>query len=446
MSDPFEALHMPVEPVAPDREFADRLRTRIERALSLPKGVTVSNLDLERDLDPDLGFEVSEDSVPALAAAVGSAQITPYLAVAGASEAISWYSAAFGAHLRSDPIMMPDGRVGHAELEIGGALIMLADEFPEIGHSAPTSGGTAVTLHLSVSDVDTVIDSAVAAGARLDRAAADFEYGRHGAITDPFGHRWQIMQEPAGPDPADSAAAAGDRAFHQGDIGYVSWWVPSVTRADRFFSSVLGWRYEPAGGPQGRRVEGLALHHGIWGGRDRSNLFCCFAVVDVSEAAQRVRAAGGIAGAPHVEPYGVISDCTDDQGVEFALFQPHDGVEAGARSGVPETADGEVAYVTMEVRDSAKARAFYGAVLGWGFTPGNVSDGWQVNAVSPMVGISGGHSVATTLPMYRVGDIATVVDLVRAAGGTAGELETHPYGITAQCTDDQGTRFYLGQL
>ena len=63
-----------------------------------------------------------------------------------------------------------------------------------------------------------------------------------------------------------------------------------------------------------------------------------------------------------------------------------------------------------------------------------------------MVGISGGHALATTVPMYRVDDIARAVDRVRTAGGTASAPEAQPYGITSTCTDDQGTRFYLGQL
>jgi len=63
-----------------------------------------------------------------------------------------------------------------------------------------------------------------------------------------------------------------------------------------------------------------------------------------------------------------------------------------------------------------------------------------------MVGLHGGHDVATTVPMYRVDDIATAVDAVRRAGGTATDPEVMPYGTTATCVDDQGTRFYLGQM
>jgi hypothetical protein len=74
-------------------------------------------------------------------------------------------------------------------------------------------------------------------------------------------------------------------------------------------------------------------------------------------------------------------------------------------------------YVTMEVVDSVRTRAFHQSVLGWRFVPGRVADGWQAEAVAPMTGTSGGHPTATTVPMYRVDDIGTAVRSVRDAGG-----------------------------
>ncbi len=107
---------------------------------------------------------------------------------------------------------------------------------------------------------------------------------------------------------------------------------------------------------------------------------------------------------------------------------------------------GDLVYVTMEVVDSSRARAFYAHVLGWRYSSGPVADGWQVDDVQPMVGLSGGHEQATTVPMYVVDDIEDAVRAVRHAGGSATQPEAQPYGITATCSDDQGTRFYLGQL
>jgi PhnB protein len=124
----------------------------------------------------------------------GYHEVTPYLIVSGGAKALEFYAQAFGAveRLRIPP--GPAGKVGHAEIVIGGSCIMLADEHPEIGALGPhTVGGSPVGLHLYVADVDAVVARAVAAGATLTRPVADQFYGdRVGGITDPFGHRWWI--------------------------------------------------------------------------------------------------------------------------------------------------------------------------------------------------------------------------------------------------------------
>jgi len=440
MADPFEVLRTPLEQPAPDGDFAQRLRTRIERALSLPKGVTVSNLD--RDTDPDLEAETELPIRSAHAPAV-RAVLTPYLAISGAAEAIEWYAAAFGATRRGEPIVMPDGRVGHAEMEISGALIMLADEFSEIGFFAPTEErGASVQLHLTVAEVDDFVERAVADGAELLRAVADFEYGRNGSIRDPFGHRWIISGEPA-----PERAMLEPSVPRAGDVGYVSLWVDDIDLASSFYSSVLGWRYGAGSGSQGRQIEGLSIHHGMWGGQNRSTLFCCFAVDDIEAAVRTVRSAGGTAEEPQDQPYGRVSGCVDDQGVPFAIYEPQGGTNTTAGERGPRDGRyGEVSYITMEVDDSAKTREFYGQVLGWQFDHGTIDDGWAVRDVQPMIGISGGHSQATTVPLYEVEDIRRAVHAVRASGGTATDPATQPYGVTSECIDDQGTRFLLGQF
>jgi predicted enzyme related to lactoylglutathione lyase len=329
---------------------------------------------------------------------------------------------------------MPDGRIGHAELDLGdGATMMLADEYPEIGVTAPTPDhGAAVTLYLNVRDVDTTLATAIDAGATLDRPAADYDYGRNGVILDPFGHRWMI----AGP-----RAAGGVR---QGDVGYVSLWVPDAAAAATFYAAVLGWRYGPAHAQRSRQVVDQALHHGVWESPGRPNLFVCFAVADLDMAAESVRAAGGQAEAPQSEPYGQVSMCVDDQGSRFALFQPPDGVGTTPRAGPPR--HGDLAYVTYEVVDSERARRFYTAVLGWRFSPGRVEDGWQIDGVVPMGGLRGDCDEATTVPMYAVDDVEAAIEAVRGAGGVADDAEQQPYGLTTSCTDNQGTRFDLGQF
>lgn len=120
-----------------------------------------------------------------------TSELTPYLAVTDAREAILWYLAHLGARVTYDPIVMPDGRIGHVELAVDGARWMMADEHPEIQVEAPMEGrGAAVTLHLTVRDVDGVVDGVLAGGALLDRGPEDSPEGRVAVFRDPFGHRW----------------------------------------------------------------------------------------------------------------------------------------------------------------------------------------------------------------------------------------------------------------
>ena len=118
---------------------------------------------------------------------------TPYLIVKGAAEALVFYKKAFGAEERMR-CPMPDGRLGHAEVQIGNSIIMLADEFPEMDAKGPLSlGGTPVGICLYVLDSDAAFQRAVAAGAKVLRPIQDQFYGdRSGTVTDPFGHQWTI--------------------------------------------------------------------------------------------------------------------------------------------------------------------------------------------------------------------------------------------------------------
>lgn len=123
----------------------------------------------------------------------GYNSVTPYLIVKGAAEAIDYYKKIFGA---TEIMRMagPDGRIGHAELKIGGSHIMLADEFPEMGHRSPlTLGDSPVSMLVYVTDVDSTVKNAVADGAKILKPVEDQFYGdRMGFIQDPFGHRWGV--------------------------------------------------------------------------------------------------------------------------------------------------------------------------------------------------------------------------------------------------------------
>ena len=123
----------------------------------------------------------------------GYPQVTPYLCVDGASDAIQFYTTVFGATERVR-LPGPDGTIGHAELELGDSIIMLSDEYPDTGVRSPKAiGGTPVTISVYVEDVDRVFDRAVQAGARALRPVEDQFYGdRSGQFEDPFGHRWSV--------------------------------------------------------------------------------------------------------------------------------------------------------------------------------------------------------------------------------------------------------------
>ena len=121
-------------------------------------------------------------------------KLTPYLCVADSRAAIAWYEEVLGAALKGRPYLMDDGRVGHVELTIGDALLMMADPFPEIDVEPPDpSNGSPVSLHLEVPDCDSVAAAAVRSGARLDRGPESTSHGRSATFRDPFGHRWIVI-------------------------------------------------------------------------------------------------------------------------------------------------------------------------------------------------------------------------------------------------------------
>jgi uncharacterized glyoxalase superfamily protein PhnB len=454
MTDPFDVLREPVVPVAPDPDFAATLRARLERALALPRGVTPV-LDTEIPTDQPTPSQAApggtaapsqpapeeaapdeaapDEAAPGGTAAPGGSPVPvliPYLAVpvGRGQDALDWYVTVLGARRVGEPILMPDGKLGHAELDLGGATVYLAEEFPDIGHVAAGPAGSPVGLWLRVPDAAEAARRAVDGGGTLRGAVSDHHGHRNAEIRDPFGHRW-MLQTPL---------AAVPDAWRQGDVGYAWLTAPDPDRAAEFYAAVLGWQYSPGHAAGGRTVEGRAMPLGI--GAGAPGLQVSYAVDDVAAAVARVRAAGGTATAPEDRPYGPASDGTDDQGVPFSLHR------AGGPGRTPANGRtrGDLSYLTFEVVDSARTRAFLGAVLGLDFEPGRVEDGWAVPGVAPMAGLSGGHATATVVPMWRVDDVAAAVEQVRAQGGTSTDPESQPYGTTAECTDDQGVRFYLG--
>ncbi len=286
MPDPFDALRAPSQPVDPDPLFAAELRDNLRRA--------VLN-----------GAEMTETLAE-------PRSLTPYLVVTDARAALDFYVDVFGAQRRADPIVMEDGRVGHAELAIGDSVLMLADEFPELGNVVALSGGT--LIRIEVPDVRASARRAVELGGELERPVTDEGHGLSGAIKDPYGQRWLVAQA------APSSSSA--KPVRHGEAGYFTFQVPDDGRAKAFYGAVLGWQFSPGRVEGGWGVEGSGLQGGLWGGPGRQvGWKLMYAVDDLAAALDRVRAQGGQAGETEQQPYGLSADCVDDQGIEFWLWE-----------------------------------------------------------------------------------------------------------------------------
>ncbi len=360
--------------------------------------------------------------------------VVPYLAVGDARAAIEWYTQALNAREMGDRYNMPDGRVGHAAMRVHGASFYLADAYPEYGLEAPNPDHLRnFSLVLTVPDTDETVARAVDAGATLEGEPSDNPYGRIGVVIDPFGHRWMIEGPVLAGQPGDAGTT------RPGDLAYAALWTPDVEKAAAFYSAMLGWEVAAGSSSDGRQVTSTTLSTGLWGGQTRHTLFCCWQVDNVDAAVLRVRDAGGTVDAePRDEPYGRIADCVDPQGLAFAVFAPPVGAEPGPRIPLNGAREGDLSYLTLQMVDRDQAVGFYAAVLGW-----SVKGDEDPADVHPMLGISGGHQEARAVPCWKVVDVPAALERVRAAGGRADEPDRRPYGLIAECVDDQGGSFWL---
>lgn len=422
--DPLTALRGDELPVVPDPAFAARLRARLESALSLPRhteGVQMSGTDtvIAELNDPE-----------AVVADLPRPAALPYLAVRDARTAIDWYVDALGATLRGDPILMDDGRIGHAELTIGAGVLYLADEFPEMGLKAPAPQSVSVSLMLAVSDTDAALRRAAGRGATVERQPYEAHGSRTATIIDPSGHRWMLTGPVTG-------AAVGIR---HGDIGVVTVCTPDIARAAAFYSRVLGWEVDGAT----NRVTNTAGRIELSGTAGTPTMRCHYAVDDLAGARQAIIAGGGAVGSQTESDYGTTLEATDPSGAPFAVYRPAPGTPRPELNGA---GPGDLSYITYQAEDSAAFREFYSRFLFWTFDIGRVEDGWGVQGAHPMAGMVGGQDRPGAVPMWTVMDIDVATERVRDAGGTILEdPSTQPYGRSALCTDDQGSRFYLGEF
>ena len=424
--DPLTVLHGDDLPIQPDPAFAARLRRRLESALSLPagtQGVTMSGTKTALD-------ELIEEHRPEPTAPPRSA-VLPYLTVADARSAITWYADAFGATTVGEPIVMDDGRIGHAELALAGGVLYLADEYPEIGLRAPVPGSTSVSLMLHVADTDIALTRARDRGARVEREPYENYGSRNAGIIDPFGHRWMLS------GPQTGAATP----IQHGDVGYVSVWTPDADRAATFYGHVLGWAYDPAT----HLVTNTRQRIGIFEVGDRRTLFCCYAVTDLDGARHAITAGRRAAGRGSGVRVRDRARCHRPAGQPPSPCSPR----RRARRAPSSTALGRANFRTSPTRCRMRphsARSSADCCSGRSSRAGSRTAGsW-----SPPIRWPGWRAAQAHRQPCRCGRSPTSQrqsTRVREAGGTVlQEPSRQPYGLTAECTDDQGARFYLGEF
>jgi uncharacterized glyoxalase superfamily protein PhnB len=301
----FAALREPVTPVSPDPEFAGRLRARLTREVFASPGGAMSQQ------------AVSQQTVTARAEREPAwpPALSPYIVVSDARRAIDWYAGVFGGQRRGEVYVNADGTIGHAEVGIGDAVLMLAehsDLWPDVPVRAPDNPVTfSHTLHLQVDDVDGTTERARRGGASVEREPTDQPYGRGSVIVDPFGHRWMLLRPPP-----------QATRLRQGDVAHVTMLARDASRAREFYEAVLQVPFSPSH-PGTWRTEEIRPELGIGPSQGAEpEVQLCYRVDDIAAAAGRVRAAGGHAGEPERRPFGLLAECSDDQGTTFHLWQP----------------------------------------------------------------------------------------------------------------------------
>jgi uncharacterized glyoxalase superfamily protein PhnB len=300
MTDPFGVLREPVRPADPDPDFARRLRRRLAREIFAHPGGTMSQQTAAGPVEREPAWPPT---------------LSPYIIVPDARRAMDWYVQVFGAQRRGEPHVNADGTIGHAEVGIGDAVLMFAEAseaWPDVPVRAPGSPATfSHTLHLQVDDVDATTERARRSGARVEREPAEAPYGRGSVIVDPFGHRWMLLRPPAG----------GTR-LRQGDVASVTMLARDARQATEFYQAVLQVPFS-AGHPGAWRTGETSPPLGIQSSQGAApGVQLSFRVDDIGAAVERVRAAGGRADEPERKPYGLLAECTDDQGTVFRLWQP----------------------------------------------------------------------------------------------------------------------------
>ena len=324
--DPFETLRLHEDPIAPSPAFAASLKARVTSALGLApvlKGTAMPRT------------------------AEGHSVVTAYICCRGAGEAMTFYADVFGAvQVGQAYVDQTDGRIGHAEFQIGDTRLMISDEYPDFGALSPLSlGGTSVAFSIYVDDVDESFRRCVAAGGTNLRPPEDQAYGaRSGTMLDPWGHRWSVqtmLDTPAvaieGFDLVDAPMQPGAPEYVMtpravallngpAQLGYFTMFTLDIARAAAFFGSLFGWSIEPGGhianiDPPGGFAERAASSVGD------APVTLYFQVPDLDPVCTQVISLGGKVLSRATYTSGDNAECTDDQGLRFDLFKPIPGYE-----------------------------------------------------------------------------------------------------------------------
>ena len=266
--------------------------------------------------------------------------LTPYISVHDAAAALDWYRDVLGAIETFRLVDPADGRVGHAEVVIGGATLMVSDAYPEVGVVSPRDQeGSSTSLHLEVVDVDHTFRQAVDQGARVLREPSDqFHGNRNAVVRDPWGPRWMLSQSI---DATRAEAAADADRGDFGDVrsyqvtgrqpvepGYITMRTGNLERARAFYGALFAWAVEPGSMEGGGHIANTRFPMGFMEGEADATegpVTLYLRVDDIEPFAARVEELGGRVLSRSEHPSGGNAECVDDQGFRFDLFQPAPG-------------------------------------------------------------------------------------------------------------------------
>jgi uncharacterized glyoxalase superfamily protein PhnB len=264
---PFEQLVATTDDERVDPLFAARLRARVQRALgATPERLTIDlparrGVVADVEMTPQATADPRTDRSTTMSQTTTSQVITPYICVHDASAALDWYREFFGAAISN--VIPWEGRVGHAEVDVAGAVFYLSDEAPQLGVVAPARDGsqTSVSIVIQVAAVEQFVERAQRGGATVQRPIEEAHGSRSAWIVDPFGHRWNV-----GTPVYDAEQVAARRA--PSEPYYMTLTTADVERGAAFYGAVLGWEFQEQGNG-GRHVTNTEMPIGSAPHRER---------------------------------------------------------------------------------------------------------------------------------------------------------------------------------